>query len=169
MQEEVREMYLKVIAATIENARVEFTDNGTEEATLAHLATLKSRWTERLLATQDFTEDPLLVRGAQAAAASTTRPRRGADGEPAKKRARKEEDEEENPDGDDLKSDLGSSSDESDGSDPDVDNYVLAQHERVRKGDKWKVWLKEGIAHINGRDYLFNKATCDLHWPEGRS
>lgn len=57
-------------------------------------------------------------------------------------------------------SDIGSA-----GSDPEADNYILAQHDRVRKGPgKWKVQLKEGIAHINGRDYLFNKATCDLDW-----
>lgn len=50
-------------------------------------------------------------------------------------------------------------------SDPEVDNYVLAQCERVRKDDrKWKVHLKEGIAQINGRDYPFITAACDFAW-----
>lgn len=37
----------------------------------------------------------------------------------------------------------------------------------VKKGGgngKWKVRLKDGILHMNGRDYLFSKANCDLDW-----
>ena len=41
-------------------------------------------------------------------------------------------------------------------------NLVLAKHDRVRKGQKWKVGLKEGIVSIRDREYLFNNATCEL-------
>jgi Transcription factor IIA, alpha/beta subunit len=50
------------------------------------------------------------------------------------------------------------------GSDGDFENYILAQHDTVKKGAKWKVRLKDGILHLNGRDYLFSKASCDLDW-----
>lgn len=188
MQQSVKEMYLKVIDATIDAARLEFQENSATDASLGHLETLKTRWVQRLIATQDFTDDPELTRatagtgssrrsnaagqGGQVVSVGPSSKKRAAkgagNGEPAKKRPRREEEED---DGEPEKanSDLGSSSDDSDvgsaGSDPEVDNYILAQHDRVRKGTgKWKVHLKEGIAHINGRDYLFNKAICDLDW-----
>lgn len=67
---------------------------------------------------------------------------------------------------------LDSSDDDDDmdgdgGSDAEADNYILAQHDSVKKGGgngKWKVRLKDGILHLNGRDYLFSKASCDLDW-----
>lgn len=187
MQAQVKDMYLRVIDQTIDTSRTELAENGAEEAMLANLETLKTRWVQRLIATQDFTEDPALVRASSGAGganrrssaaggagqvgsvgpSSKKRSAKGGAGEPAKKRPRHEEED----DGEPTKanSDLGSSSDDSDigsaGSDPEVDNYILAQHDRVRKGTgKWKVHLKEGVAHINGRDYLFNKAICDLDW-----
>lgn len=53
------------------------------------------------------------------------------------------------------------------GSDGNAENYVLAQHDSVKKGSgsgKWKVRLKDCILHLNGRDYLFKSAACDLDW-----
>lgn len=174
MQTQVRDIYMRVIDTTIENARAEFQDNGVANTTLVHLETLKTRWRERLLASQDFTDDPLVMRGSAASSARAARAVRGEkrkaeDAGPASKRSRTtpsaEDDDEKYKDDSDLGSSSGDSDIQSAGSDPDVDNYILAQSDRVRKGGgKWKVQLKEGIAHINGRDYLFNRATCDLDW-----
>lgn len=165
MQAQVKEMYLKIIDATIDNARLEFTENGAEEATLGNLETLKARWVQRLLATQDFTDDPAMVRASSGGTRKRTAT--GAAGEPANKRSRQQESDIDEGEPLEANPDLGSSgddTDESDGSDPEVDNYILAHHDRVRKGTtgEWKVHLKEGVAHINGRDYLFNKGVCDL-------
>ncbi|GAB0489677.1 hypothetical protein MMPV_000902 [Pyropia vietnamensis] len=45
------------------------------------------------------------------------------------------------------------------------EDYILAQHDRVtRKSGKWKVQLKDGVVHVGGVDYLFNKGTADLNW-----
>lgn len=62
------------------------------------------------------------------------------------------------------KEDLDSDDSDVDGdeSDEEAENLVLAQHEKVKKGSKWKIILREGIVSIDGREYLFNKATCDL-------
>jgi len=52
-----------------------------------------------------------------------------------------------------------------DDDDDDGDDYILAQHDRVtRKSGKWKVQLKDGVVHVGGVDYLFNKGTADLNW-----
>lgn len=91
----------------------------------------------------------------------TTKPR-DAEGEPPAKRRR--------PDPDDGQIEHGGedldSSDDSDvqgaEADEDAENFILAQHDRVKKGPKWKVVLREGIVSIRGREYLFNKASCDL-------
>lgn len=53
---------------------------------------------------------------------------------------------------------------EGDSDQEDPDHFILAQHDKVRKGQKWKVMLRDGVVHINGRDYLFGRATCDLEW-----
>jgi hypothetical protein len=86
------------------------------------------------------------------------------DEEPAAKRAR-HEDEQVN-----ANEDLGSEDsddDQSDGSEGEWDNFIVAQHDSVKKGGgngKWKVRLKDGILHLHGREYLFSKASCDLDW-----
>jgi len=90
---------------------------------------------------------------------------------------------------DDISSDdIGSSSDESDKSDGDcvdeppldsnddetgpsveetfdTDNVLLCQYEKVvRTKNQWKFYLKDGIMNLNGKDYLFNKASGDSDW-----
>lgn len=62
--------------------------------------------------------------------------------------------------------DLGSDLDDSDGEiDEESDNIVLCQYDKVsRTKNKWKCVLKDGIMLINGRDYLFHKATGDFEW-----
>jgi len=45
------------------------------------------------------------------------------------------------------------------------DNLVLAQFEKVsRTKTRWKCQLKAGIMHVNGRDYIFNKATGEFQF-----
>jgi len=51
------------------------------------------------------------------------------------------------------------------GEEPETDNLILAQYEKVtKKQGKWKVQLKDGIAIVNRRDYLFSRAVCELQW-----
>eukprot|EP00735_Rhodelphis_limneticus_P011319 TRINITY_DN4405_c0_g1::TRINITY_DN4405_c0_g1_i1::g.21234::m.21234 TRINITY_DN4405_c0_g1::TRINITY_DN4405_c0_g1_i1::g.21234 ORF type:complete len:353 (+),score=40.90,sp/Q9USU9/TOA1_SCHPO/26.38/1e-15,TFIIA/PF03153.8/7.5e-49 TRINITY_DN4405_c0_g1_i1:101-1159(+) len=45
------------------------------------------------------------------------------------------------------------------------DNILLALYEKVtRTKNKWKCSLKNGIMHINGRDYVFSSATGDFEF-----
>lgn len=241
-QAQVREIYLRILDATIESVREEFSERAAAEPVFESLDLLKSRWSARLTQTHDFSDDPALVdrpaastarggkkpkskkKGAVPVTATAPTPaapkpppaalptRNGVipvaaltnatdeavqplptiprvaaklqpDDEvqevrvqpPPAKRARtdavvapsappakKEEDDGcFGNEGEDL-----DSSDDSDVADNDSDeqaeNMVLAQHDKVRKGQKWKIILREGIISIRGRDYLFNKATCDL-------
>lgn len=224
-QEQVRDIYLRVIDATIEGVRVECTERGADESTLQSLVLLKSRWSTRLTHTHAFDDDPDLIekpssssaaKGGKKAAGknakkkaaspkspkpsssrnglisvaaltnqddSTTPGRESVPGsevqvgkpEPFLARARDVKTEDEPPakrprqeiddgnidhGGEDL--DSSDSDARNNDSDEEPENLVLAQHEKVKKGPKWKVSLREGIVSIRGREYLFNKATCDL-------
>lgn len=234
-QSQVREIYLRVIDATIESVRDEMTERSANEDTLTSLELLKTRWAARLTKCHDFTDDPAIVdrpsasaaRGGKKQAAGkgkkkltpsggmaipvaqtpTTNPpsRNGVipvaalthatdevvplppvprvqgkpepslDDEvqevkvepPPAKRARTDAKPKPKDDGrvEHTGEDLDSSDDsdaQDDDSDEEAENLVLAQHDKVRKGQKWKVILREGIISIRGREYLFNKATCDL-------
>jgi len=45
------------------------------------------------------------------------------------------------------------------------DNLVLAQFEKVsRTKTRWKCLLKAGIMHVNGKDYIFNKAVGEFQF-----
>eukprot|EP00171_Calliarthron_tuberculosum_P013741 IDg13741t1 len=66
---QVREMYMRVIESTMENARNEMLENPGDEEMLGNLKRLEDRWRERLLHIQDFSEDPLLVRASSGGAA----------------------------------------------------------------------------------------------------
>ncbi|KAL5009391.1 hypothetical protein ScPMuIL_014972 [Solemya velum] len=47
----------------------------------------------------------------------------------------------------------------------DTDNVVVCQYDKInRNKNKWKFNLKDGIMNLNGRDYLFQKATGDSEW-----
>lgn len=172
MQTFVRQTYLKVIDATIEHARAEFAEAGEPDATIALLDTVKSRWRDRLLLNQDFTDEPRRRRrGIGSRRRRASKIKSGKAG-PSSKRARKEGDEDCH--GDERDSGDGTSSSDSDlkgiEHDPVVEDYVIATHAKASKskdpkgGEKWKVTLKEGVAHINGRDYPFEGATCELQW-----
>lgn len=70
--------------------------------------------------------------------------------------------------GDDEKP-LNSEDDQTDEEEADTvfeaDNLVVCQFDKVYKVRKlWKLHLKEGIAHINGKDYYFHTCTGEAEW-----
>lgn len=60
---------------------------------------------------------------------------------------------------------LDSDLDDEDDTEPETENFVLCQYEKVtRIKNKRKTNLKDGIMHLNGRDYVFHKATGEFDW-----
>ncbi|XP_048734329.1 transcription initiation factor IIA subunit 1-like [Ostrea edulis] len=47
----------------------------------------------------------------------------------------------------------------------DTDNVVVCQYDKInRNKNKWKFHLKDGIMNLNGKDFVFQKATGDAEW-----
>ncbi|XP_074647028.1 transcription initiation factor IIA subunit 1-like isoform X2 [Tubulanus polymorphus] len=47
----------------------------------------------------------------------------------------------------------------------DADNVVVCQYDKINRCKaKWKFHLKDGIMNLNGKDYVFQKATGDADW-----
>lgn len=47
----------------------------------------------------------------------------------------------------------------------DTENVVVCQYDKItRSRNKWKFHLKDGIMHLNGEDYVFQKANGDAEW-----
>ncbi|XP_058117115.1 transcription initiation factor IIA subunit 1 isoform X2 [Anopheles ziemanni] len=47
----------------------------------------------------------------------------------------------------------------------DTDNVVVCQYDKItRSRNKWKFYLKDGIMHISGKDYVFQKSNGDAEW-----
>ncbi|EAZ63530.1 transcription initiation factor TFIIA large subunit (TOA1) [Scheffersomyces stipitis CBS 6054] len=71
-------------------------------------------------------------------------------------------------DSDDINSDLDDDleSEKSDDEDGDqVGQIMLCLYDKVQRiKNKWKSNLKEGIANIDGKDYVFHKATGESEW-----
>lgn len=68
-----------------------------------------------------------------------------------------------------LNSDLDDSEDELNSNDEDDEadqtQIMLCLYEKVHKvKTRWKYTLKDGIANVNGLDYVFNKATGESEW-----
>ncbi|KAI6186368.1 hypothetical protein M3Y98_00125300 [Aphelenchoides besseyi] len=64
---------------------------------------------------------------------------------------------------------LNSNDDQSDEEDLetlfDSENVVVCQFEKVNRArSKWKFILKDGIMHLNGKDYCFQKCTGEAEW-----
>jgi len=63
---------------------------------------------------------------------------------------------------------LGSEDDISDEDASDLfetDNVVVCQYDKItRARNKWKFHLKDGIMNLNGKDYVFQRATGDAEW-----
>lgn len=44
-------------------------------------------------------------------------------------------------------------------------DIVFCTYDKVaRVKNKWKCVLKDGMIHINGKDYLFAKCNCEFEW-----
>ncbi len=64
---------------------------------------------------------------------------------------------------DGLGSDLDSDND--DDEDEEYDNLVVCQFEKVSHvRNRWKCSLKDGIMNIDGKDYIFARASGDFEW-----
>jgi len=60
--------------------------------------------------------------------------------------------------------DLGSDDDDDDG-EPDTNNLILTQFEKVdRVKNKYKCKFKYGVVHINGRNFCFNECKCEFEF-----
>lgn len=71
------------------------------------------------------------------------------------------DDEELNSDDDELGSDL----DDDEDKEPETDNIVICLFEKVtRVRSKRKAALRDGVMHLNGRDFLFQKANGEFDW-----
>lgn len=73
------------------------------------------------------------------------------------------------PQDEELNSDLDDSEDELNSNDEDDDTdqtqIMLCLYEKVHKvKTRWKYTLKDGIANVNGLDYVFSKATGESEW-----
>jgi len=64
---------------------------------------------------------------------------------------------------------LNSNDDQSDDEDLETlfqsENVIVCQFEKVNRArTKWKFTLKDGIMHLNGKDYCFQKCTGEAEW-----
>ncbi|KAI9005690.1 transcription factor IIA, alpha/beta subunit-domain-containing protein [Hyaloraphidium curvatum] len=103
------------------------------------------------------------------ASSAAPRPRVGANDGPKPSSDDEEEDEDgaDEPDQRDDDNQINSDLDSDDDSDedPDIEHVILCQYEKVhRVRNKWKCNFKDGIAHVNGRDFLFHKGTGEFEW-----
>ena len=59
---------------------------------------------------------------------------------------------------DDVESEINSELDDDDDEEQKTDHLILCQYEKVsRIKNKWKCILRDGVVHMNGRDYVFNR------------
>ena len=76
--------------------------------------------------------------------------------------AQEDQDSELNEDDDLGGDDLGSSSDEEEGGDPDI---MLGQFDKVHRAKtRWRVNLRHCILHLAGKDYLLHKVTGEFNF-----
>jgi len=83
-----------------------------------------------------------------------------------------DDDDDDNEDGEDdegpEEEPLGSGDDISEGDPSDLfntENVVVCQYDKItRTRNKWKFHLKDGIMNLNGKDYVFQKATGEAEW-----
>ncbi|RYP61374.1 hypothetical protein DL771_010161 [Monosporascus sp. 5C6A] len=76
-------------------------------------------------------------------------------------------DDDESEDEDAINSDLDDSEDNIDDDDEDEDGgqIMLCMYDKVQRvKNKWKCVLKDGVLSVNGKDYVFHKATGEYEW-----
>jgi len=63
---------------------------------------------------------------------------------------------------------LGSDDDINEGSDGEIfetDNVVICQFDKIQRvRNKWRFNLKDGIMNLNGKDYVFQRASGESDW-----
>ncbi|PHH82321.1 hypothetical protein CDD82_6357 [Ophiocordyceps australis] len=71
-------------------------------------------------------------------------------------------------DEDAINSDLDDSQDENDDDEPDdegLGHIMLCMYDKVQRvKNKWKCTLKDGVLTVNGKEYVFHKATGEYEW-----
>uniref|UniRef100_A0A914XWE6 Uncharacterized protein n=1 Tax=Panagrolaimus superbus TaxID=310955 RepID=A0A914XWE6_9BILA len=76
-----------------------------------------------------------------------------------------EEGEDDGGDEDPLNSDDDQSDDEDLDTLFDSTNIIVCQFEKVNRArNKWKFTLKDGIMHLEGKDFCFQKCTGEAEW-----
>ncbi|CAN8101107.1 unnamed protein product [Discula destructiva] len=65
-----------------------------------------------------------------------------------------------------INSDLDDPNDPQDEDDDDeIDQIMLCMYDKVQRvKNKWKCTLKDGVMNVNGKDYVFHKATGEYEW-----
>ncbi|KAL4402853.1 transcription factor IIA subunit alpha [Malassezia pachydermatis] len=99
------------------------------------------------------------------AAAGQKRKREAGDSsERAEKEAKMEESSAKEEDA--SKDEIGSDLDDSDDDDGDgTEDMILCLYDKVQRvKNKWKCVLRDGVASIDGRDYLFSKCNGEFEW-----
>jgi len=61
-------------------------------------------------------------------------------------------------------SDTGDEEEADDGAAGETDIVFCTYDKVARVKNKWKCTLKDGMIHVNGRDYLFSKCTGEFEW-----
>jgi len=47
----------------------------------------------------------------------------------------------------------------------ETENVIVCQYDKIsRTKNKWRFTLKSGVMNIEGRDYVFSKATGEADW-----
>ncbi|KAJ1968438.1 transcription factor IIA subunit alpha [Dispira parvispora] len=71
-------------------------------------------------------------------------------------------------DEDAINSDLDDSDDDegnNDGTGEETEHIIICQYDKVtRQKNRWKCILRDGILLLDGKDYLFHKATAEFEW-----
>jgi hypothetical protein len=140
-------VYKSILDEVIELAKDDFKNEGVSESVLLEL---KMIWENKLKTAGVLTQ-------------SSTQTSKG------KKRKVSQTDGLEQTDGLDDE-ELGSEDDEkNERTAPVTNDFVLALHEKVEKSkadkkNKWKLKLKGGFLHYEGKDYLFSEAKGEFEW-----
>jgi len=61
-------------------------------------------------------------------------------------------------------SDTDGEEEEQEGTLGEVDTVLCTYDKVARVKNKWKCVLKDGMIHVNNKDYLFAKCTCEFEW-----
>ncbi|EJD02638.1 transcription factor IIA, alpha/beta subunit [Fomitiporia mediterranea MF3/22] len=61
-------------------------------------------------------------------------------------------------------SDSDSNEEEQEGALGETDIVFCTYDKVARVKNKWKCVLKDGMIHVNGKDYLFGRCTCEFEW-----